>query len=559
MRFCVNVSILFKEVPFLERFARAAEAGFSAAEFWWPSGEDLDEVEGAVKGAGVEVALFNFDAGDMPGGDRGLLSDPKRVEQFRSNVPVALELARSLDCRRLNALVGHRMEDASRDEQLELARENVAWAAGEAAEQGAEVMIEAVNTFENGPYLLYTTEEAAAFVQSVGRPNVRLQYDFYHMQRMEGNLVANLRKHIGSIGHVQVADSPGRGEPGTGEINYPYVLAQLEELGSAEREDRREPRVDSEGPARRRRGRRGPRALGGEMAEKIGFVGLGIMGKPMARNLMESGYELIVHNRSQGPVDELVREGAEAAGSPSEIARESDVIVTMLPDSPDVQRVVAGEGGVLAGIKEGSLLIDMSTISPVVTEELAAGVKERGASMLDAPVSGGDVGAIEGTLSIMVGGGKGDFERAEPLFDVMGKTVTHVGTTGAGQVTKAANQIVVALTIEAVSEALVLGSKGGVEPEKILDVLSGGLAGNKVMEVKREKFLSHTFDPGFRSELHHKDLGIALAAAREYGVALPVTAIVDQMLLAMGKKGWGGEDHSALLRVIEDLSQHEIG
>jgi 2-hydroxy-3-oxopropionate reductase len=201
----------------------------------------------------------------------------------------------------------------------------------------------------------------------------------------------------------------------------------------------------------------------------------------------------------------------------------------------------------------------MSTISPVVTEELAAGVKERGASMLDAPVSGGDVGAIEGTLSIMVGGGKGDFERAEPLFDVMGKTVTHVGTTGAGQVTKAANQIVVALTIEAVSEALVLGSKGGVEPEKILDVLSGGLAGNKVMEVKREKFLSHTFDPGFRSELHHKDLGIALAAAREYGVALPVTAIVDQMLLAMGKKGWGGEDHSALLRVIEDLSQHEIG
>jgi 2-hydroxy-3-oxopropionate reductase len=295
------------------------------------------------------------------------------------------------------------------------------------------------------------------------------------------------------------------------------------------------------------------------MAEKIGFVGLGIMGKPMARNLMESGYELIVHNRSQGPVDELVREGANAAGSPSEIARESDVIVTMLPDSPDVQRVVAGEGGVLAGIKEGSLLIDMSTISPVVTEELAAGVKERGASMLDAPVSGGDVGAIEGTLSIMVGGGKGDFERAEPLFDVMGKTVTHVGSTGAGQVTKAANQIVVALTIEAVSEALVLGSKGGVEPEKILDVLSGGLAGNKVMEVKREKFLSHTFDPGFRSELHHKDLGIALAAAREYGVALPVTAIVDQMLLAMGKKGWGGEDHSALLQVIEDLSQHEIG
>jgi 2-hydroxy-3-oxopropionate reductase len=294
------------------------------------------------------------------------------------------------------------------------------------------------------------------------------------------------------------------------------------------------------------------------MAEKVGFIGLGIMGKPMAKNLMDAGYELSVHNRSREPVDELAEDGAAAASSPKEVAESSDVIVTMLPDSPQVEEVVSGEDGVLEGIGEGALLVDMSTISPVVTEELAEKVKERGASMLDAPVSGGDVGAIEGTLSIMVGGSEEDFERAKPLFDVMGKTVTHVGPTGTGQVTKAANQVVVALTIEAVSEALVLGSKGGVSPEKILDVLSGGLAGNKVMEVKREKFLSHTFDPGFRSELHHKDLGIALAAGREYGVALPVTAIVDQMLLSMKKKGWGGEDHSALLRVIEDLSQHEI-
>ncbi len=294
------------------------------------------------------------------------------------------------------------------------------------------------------------------------------------------------------------------------------------------------------------------------MAERVGFVGLGIMGKPMAQNLMEAGYDLVVYNRSRGPVDELAKDGASAAGSPREVAENSDIVVTMLPDSPDVREVVTGENGVLGGMGEGSLLVDMSTISPVVTEELAEKVKERGASMLDAPVSGGDVGAIEGTLSIMVGGSEEDFERAKPLFDVMGKTVTHVGPTGAGQVTKAANQVVVALTIEAVSEALVLGSKGGVAPEKILDVLSGGLAGNKVMEVKREKFLSHTFDPGFRSELHHKDLGIALAAGREYGVVLPVTAIVDQMLLTMKKKGWGGEDHSALLRVIEDLSQHEI-
>jgi 2-hydroxy-3-oxopropionate reductase len=295
------------------------------------------------------------------------------------------------------------------------------------------------------------------------------------------------------------------------------------------------------------------------MAEKVGFIGLGIMGKPMAKNLVQAGYELTVHNRSPEKAQELAREGATAAESPREVAGQSDIIITMLPDSPDVREILIGEGGVLEGIEEGALVVDMSTISPVVTEELAAAIGEKGASMLDAPVSGGDVGAIEGTLSIMVGGSEADFERAKPLFEVMGKTVTHVGPTGAGQVTKACNQIVTALTIEAVSEALVLGSKGGVAPEKILDVLSGGLAYNKIMEVKREKLLSHAFEPGFRAELHHKDLGIALAAGREYGVALPVTAIVDQMLLSMKRKGWGGEDHSALLKVIEDLSQHETG
>ncbi|WP_273844601.1 2-hydroxy-3-oxopropionate reductase [Rubrobacter calidifluminis] len=291
------------------------------------------------------------------------------------------------------------------------------------------------------------------------------------------------------------------------------------------------------------------------MPERIGFIGLGIMGWPMAENLVQAGYDLTVHNRTHSKAQRFAEKtGAQLAQSPREVANNSDVVITMLPDSPDVRQVVEGEEGVLEGIREGSLLIDMSTISPVVTRELASEVKKKGASMLDAPVSGGDVGAREGTLSIMVGGEQEDFERARPLFEAMGRTITHVGPSGAGQVVKAANQIVVALTIEAVSEALVLGSKGGVSAEKILDVLSGGLAGNRVMEVKREKFLSHVFEPGFRAELHHKDLGIALAAGREYGVALPVTAIVDQMLLSMKKKGWGGEDHSALLRVIEDLS-----
>src|SRR5215203_4235690 len=293
------------------------------------------------------------------------------------------------------------------------------------------------------------------------------------------------------------------------------------------------------------------------MADTIGFIGLGIMGKPMAENLIEAGYDLVAYNRTREKAEEL--EGAMVAESPKEVAEQSDVIVTMLPDSPQVEEILAGEEGILEGVEDGALIVDMSTISPVVTEELAEKAKEQGASMLDAPVSGGDVGAIEGTLAIMVGGSEEDFERALPLFEVMGGAVTHVGPTGAGQVVKAANQIVVALTIEAVSEALVLGSKGGVAPEKILDVLGGGLAGNKVMEAKREKLLEHSFDPGFRIELHHKDLGIALAAGREYGATLPVTAVVDQMLQELEVRGKGDLDHSAILTLIEESSAHEIG
>ena len=233
MRFSANVSILFKEVPFLDRFGRAAEAGFSAVEFWWPSEEDPGEVEKAIKDSSVEVAVFNFDAGDMPEGDRGLVGDPDRERQFRENVPVALDLARSLECRRMNVLVGHEIEGIGREEQLALARENVRFAAERAGVAGVTVMVEAVNTFENGPYLLYTTEQAVDFVESVGRDNVKIQHDLYHMQRMEGNLVANLQEYIGVMGNVQIADSPGRGEPGTGEIHYPYVLAALEDLGYA--------------------------------------------------------------------------------------------------------------------------------------------------------------------------------------------------------------------------------------------------------------------------------------------------------------------------------------
>jgi len=295
------------------------------------------------------------------------------------------------------------------------------------------------------------------------------------------------------------------------------------------------------------------------MTGKVGFVGLGIMGRPMARNLLAAGYELVVHNRSRGKAEGLAEEGASVADNPKEVAESCETVITMLSDSPQVEEVLAGENGVFEGVGEGALLVDMSTISPVVAKELAAEARERGASMLDAPVSGGEPGAEAGTLSIMVGGSVEDFDRAKPLFEAMGTTVVHVGDSGTGQVVKACNQIVVALTIEAVSEALVLGSKAGVDPAKVIEVLSGGMAGNKVMEVRGEKFLKHEFDPGFKLELHRKDLGIALAAGREYGVPLPVTGIVDQVLEALVAKGLGAKDHSAILTFIEDLAQHKIG
>jgi 2-hydroxy-3-oxopropionate reductase len=289
--------------------------------------------------------------------------------------------------------------------------------------------------------------------------------------------------------------------------------------------------------------------------EKVGFVGLGIMGAAMARNLLlGAGHGLVVHNRTRAKAEELAEHGADVADSPREVAETSGVVITMLPGPPEVEEVVAGEGGLLEGAREGSLIIDMSTSSPILAQELYCVAKDKGVGMLDAPVSGGDVGAIDGTLSIMVGGEEDDFERARPLFGAMGETVVHVGGAGAGQTVKACNQIVVALVIEAVSEALVLGSKAGVKAEKVIEVLSGGLAASRVLEVKGEKLLSRDFDPGGKVEYHRKDLGIALEAGREHGAALPVTAVVDQMFGALMAKGRGGWDHSALTTLIEEWS-----
>ena len=291
------------------------------------------------------------------------------------------------------------------------------------------------------------------------------------------------------------------------------------------------------------------------IGDRVGFVGLGIMGLPMARNLALAGLDLTVFNRTTSKAEELAEETAVAvAYDLAELAGRCDVVITMLPGPSEVEAVIAGEGGLLESMSQRTLLVDMSTSSPVLARDLAREAARHEIGMLDAPVSGGDVAAEQGTLSIMAGGKEEDFARARPVFEAMGQTIVHVGESGAGQVTKAANQIVVALVLEAVSEALVLGSRAGVDPSRLIEVLSGGLAANRAMEVKRDKMLGHDFEPGGKVEFHHKDLGIALETAREHGVSLPVTAMVDQMfgeLVATGKGAW---DHSALLALIEDRS-----
>ncbi len=290
----------------------------------------------------------------------------------------------------------------------------------------------------------------------------------------------------------------------------------------------------------------------------IGFIGLGIMGKPMARNLLKAGYPLVIHSRSRPPVDELAKEGAQTAGNSEEVAARADVLITMLPDSPDVELVYAGDRGVFAGAKPGALLIDMSSISPVVTRKLALEAERRGLEMLDAPVSGGEAGAIGASLSIMIGGKAAAVERAMPIFQALGKNIVHVGEAGAGQVAKAANQVVVGITIAAVSEALVLAAKAGVDPAKVRQVLLGGFAQSKVLDAHGQKMLERNFKPGFRIRLHEKDLKIALATGSEYGVPLFVTSLVAQMMAAMKATGRGEIDHAGLVTLVEELAKIEL-
>ena len=294
------------------------------------------------------------------------------------------------------------------------------------------------------------------------------------------------------------------------------------------------------------------------MKTKVGFIGLGIMGKPMAKNLIKAGFTLVVHNRSRTAVDELVKLGATAAGSPREVASSVDTIITMLPNSPDVESVALGEKGIKEGAARGQLFLDMSTINPIVSQKIARELEPLGVAMVDAPVSGGEKGAIEGTLSIMVGGRSQDFERALPIFNVLGKTITHMGPLGAGGFTKLANQIIVAINLTAIGEALVFGTKAGVDPQKMIRALAGGLAGSKCLDQKSEKILTGDFAPGFKIDLHFKDLNLIHEAARSVGVPIPTAAFVEQLFAALRIRGRGGLDHSGVITLFEDLAGVQV-
>lgn len=287
--------------------------------------------------------------------------------------------------------------------------------------------------------------------------------------------------------------------------------------------------------------------------ERVAFIGLGIMGKPMARHLLDAGFPLTVHSRSPGPVEELVAAGATRAGSAAEAARAVDVIITMLPDTPDVEHVVFSDGGVASGAAAGTLVIDMSTIDPGPTRAIAEALASRGVEMLDAPVSGGEKGAIDGTLSIMVGGSDQPFARAMPLFEAMGSNIVHVGPSGAGQVAKACNQLVVAATIEAVAEALVLAERLGVDPAKVREALLGGFAGSKILEVHGQRMLDRAFEPGFRARLHRKDARIVLDAAAASGTPIPsFRAVAAELDRLVDDADRGDLDHSALFTLLDE-------
>ncbi len=292
---------------------------------------------------------------------------------------------------------------------------------------------------------------------------------------------------------------------------------------------------------------------------RIGFIGLGIMGKPMSKNLIAAGHQLVVNDFNESAVAELVAAGAQRGGQPHEIAQQVDVVITMLPNSPHVKTVALGPDGIIAGSHTGLVYIDMSSIAPLVSREVAAALAEKGIAMLDAPVSGGEPKAIDGSLSIMVGGDRAVFDQVRDVLGAMGSSVTHVGEIGAGNIAKLANQVVVALNIAAVSEAFVLAEKAGVPPASVFEAIRGGLAGSTVLEAKAPMMLEHNFKPGFRIDLHIKDLTNALETSHDVGAPLPLTAAVLEMMIALRADGHDKDDHSGLLQHYEALARTRLG
>ncbi|WP_371743811.1 2-hydroxy-3-oxopropionate reductase [Polynucleobacter sp. JS-JIR-II-b4] len=291
---------------------------------------------------------------------------------------------------------------------------------------------------------------------------------------------------------------------------------------------------------------------------KLGFVGLGIMGAPMAGHLVNAGHEVFINTRSKVP-EGLASSSAVQCSSPQEVASKADIIFTMVPDTPDVEKVLFGDNGIASGLTKGKIVVDMSSISPISTKEFAKKINALGCDYLDAPVSGGELGAKNATLSIMVGGDEGVFEKVKPVFELMGKNINLVGSNGDGQTAKVANQIIVALNIEAVAEALLFASKAGADPAKVRQALMGGFASSKILEVHGERMVKRTFDPGFRIELHQKDLNLALNSARALGVSLPNTATAQELFNSCAAHGGKAWDHSAMVRALEKLANFEIG
>ncbi len=291
---------------------------------------------------------------------------------------------------------------------------------------------------------------------------------------------------------------------------------------------------------------------------KIGFIGVGIMGRPMAGHLQAAGHQLfLVKHRSPLP-QELLDGGAVECGSCQEVVQQAEIIITMVPDTPDVEQALFGPDGVAAGLSAGKTVVDMSSISPIETKKFASRINELGCDYLDAPVSGGEVGAKNAALTIMVGGPQAVFDRVKPLFELMGKNITLVGENSTGQTCKVANQIIVALTIEAVSEALVFASKAGADPARVREALMGGFAGSRILEVHGERMIKRTFDPGFRIELHQKDLNLALDGARALNMSLPNTAKTQDLFNDCADRGWADKDHAVLVRALEQLANHKV-